>query len=273
MVIKLNTYDFHNHTSFSGDCDYSMETMIKHAIKHNFKMLCFTDHYDYDYPKTSDLTFDLDFPSYYNKFMELKEKYSNSIELLFGIEIGLQPHIYNTILDTISKYSFDFIIASSHVVDGLDPYWGEYYQGKSKEQAYSRYLETILYNVNHFDNYNVYGHIDYIIRYGHYKDKKMYYNDYSDIIDAILKKIIDTGHGIELNTSGYRQKFNEPHPNIDIIKRYRELGGEIITIGSDAHYPEHLGYAFDTAYEVLSNCGFKYFTVFKNREPMFLPIR
>ncbi|GKX29142.1 phosphoesterase [Vallitalea longa] len=249
-----------------------METMIQQAIKHKFVKLCFTDHYDYDYPSTPELAFDIDLPNYHKSFLQLKAKYKNQIKLLFGIEVGLQPHIYDITKQTIDSYPFDFVIASTHVVDRLDPYFGSYYENKTKKEAYSRYLEDIYHNVTHYDDYNVYGHLDYIIRYGHYDDKKLYYHDHKEVIDKILSRIIETGHGIELNTSGYRKNFNEPHPNIDIIKRYRQLGGEIITIGSDAHYPEHLAYNFDIAYEVLHDCGFKYFTVFEKRKPDYIKI-
>ena len=249
-----------------------METMIQHAIKHNLVQLCFTDHYDYDYPATPKLAFDIDLPNYYKSFTQLKEKYKDKIKLLLGIEVGLQPHVYETTIKTIESYPFDFVIASSHVVDRQDPYWGPYYENKTKQEAYSRYLEDIYYNVSNYDEYNVYGHLDYIIRYGHYNDKRLYYEEHKDIIDALLKKIIETGHGIELNTSGYRKEFNEPHPNIDIIKRYHQLGGEIITIGSDAHFPEHLAYNFHIAYEVLHQCGFKYFTIFENRKPEYIKL-
>ncbi|MCT4597198.1 MAG: histidinol-phosphatase HisJ family protein [Vallitalea sp.] len=264
-------YDFHTHTDFSGDCEFPMEIMIEHAINNNFKKLCFTDHFDYDFPST-ELSFQLDIPAYYNKFMELKEKYNSKIDLLFGIEVGIQPHIYDVIIKTINKYPFDFVIGSTHVINKQDPYCGEYYKNKTKKEAYDKYLKEILYNVNNFNDYNVYGHLDYIIRYGNYEDKKLYYKDYSDIIDAILLKIIESNHGIEINTSGYRQNFKEPHPNVDIIKRYGELGGEIITIGSDSHNPEHLAYNFDKACNLLLKNGFKYFTVFKERKPEFIKI-
>ncbi len=270
----MRTYDFHTHTSFSGDCKSQMESMIQYAIDHNFQQLCITDHYDYNYPTTelTNITFEVDLPEYANGFMAYKEKYKKDIELLFGIEVGLQPHIYDEILENLRPYPFDFIIGSSHVVNKLDPYLGVYYEDKTKQEAYAGYLEDILYHVNHYQYYNVYGHLDYIIRYGHYEDKKMYYHDHHDLIDMILRKIIETGHGIELNTSGYRQKFKEPHPNTDILKRYAELGGEIITIGSDAHIPEHLGYHFNEAYTVLKHLGFNYFTIFKEMNPTFIKI-
>ncbi len=270
----MRTYDFHTHTSFSGDCKSQMESMIQYAIDHNFQQLCITDHYDYDYPTTelTNITFEVDLPEYANGFMAYKEKYKKDIELLFGIEVGLQPHIYDEILENLRPYPFDFIIGSSHVVNKLDPYLGVYYEDKTKQEAYAGYLEDILYHVNHYQYYNVYGHLDILFVMGTMKIKKMYYHDHHDLIDMILRKIIETGHGIELNTSGYRQKFKEPHPNTDILKRYAELGGEIITIGSDAHIPEHLGYHFNEAYTVLKHLGFNYFTIFKEMNPTFIKI-
>ena len=97
-------------------------------------------------------------------------------------------------------------------------------------------------------------------------------SEFSEKIDEILKLLISKGKGIEVNTSGLRYGVGSPHPSFEIIQRYHSLGGEIITIGSDAHKPEHIGYKFDTAYELLDKAGFKYVTIFKNRKPDFIKL-
>lgn len=267
----MNYYDFHIHSSFSGDCDIDMEKMIIHAINKNVKALCFTDHYDYDYP-TDEIDFSLNIPTYYNTLQEFKLKYEDKIDIRFGIELGIQPHIYDELNRVATKYPFDFIIGSSHVVEKLDPYDGKYFINKTQYQSYMGYLEEILFNVTHYNNYDVYGHLDYIIRYGDYPNKLMAYLDYKDIVDNILLKIIEKGHGIEINTSGIRYKLNQTHPHKDIIRRYKELGGEIITIGSDAHKEVDIVSHFDEAYSILKECGFNYFTIFSNRAPEYVKI-
>ncbi|MCI1931048.1 MAG: histidinol-phosphatase HisJ family protein, partial [Clostridia bacterium] len=146
----------------------------------------------------------------------------------------------------------------------------EFFEGKSKHQAYTDYFEEVLSNVKNYDFFNVYGHIDFINRYGSYEDKTMDYYEFKSLTDEILKTIISKGKGIEINTSGYRYGLGHPHPQFELIKRYKELGGEIITVGSDAHKPEQITFKFDKAYEMLKEAGFKYITLFTDRKPEFV---
>ena len=118
----------------------------------------------------------------------------------------------------------------------------------------------------------MYGHIDYVVRYG--PDKNTYYSyaDYADVIDEILKQLIHNGKGIEVNTAGFKYGLGHPNPCEDILKRYRELGGEILTLGADAHQPEHIAYDFQRLPKLLQTCGFSYYTVFKNRKAQFIAL-
>ena len=127
-------------------------------------------------------------------------------------------------------------------------------------------------NPSGISSFDTYGHIDYIVRYGPNKNRDYSYRKYADIFDEILKQLISREIGMEINTGGYHYGLGEPNPCTDIIRRYRELGGEIITIGADAHTPEKIGYAFDKAAQVLTACGFRYYTIFKNRKPEFVTL-
>jgi len=145
-------------------------------------------------------------------------------------------------------------------------------QGIDDQKLYRDYLEEVLHNLKRFDGFQSYGHLDYIVRYGSHRTQ--YYNipDLLDIIDELLKTAIEKGIGIEINTAGLKHGLGFPHPHPDILKRYRELGGEIITIGSDAHRPEHIAYGFHDAADILKACGFSYYTIFRNRNAEFLSI-
>lgn len=134
------------------------------------------------------------------------------------------------------------------------------------------YFESILENIAAFDGFDVYGHIDYVVRYGPNKNANYSYQKYADIIDEILKALIIKGKGIEINTGGFKYGLGHPNPAEDIIKRYHELGGEIITIGADAHQPEHVAFDFEKVPSILKEAGFTHYTVFKNRKPEFIPI-
>ncbi len=155
------------------------------------------------------------------------------------------------------------------MVNGKDPYYASYYEGRSEREAYLEYFVSILENIRAFQDFDVYGHIDYVVRYG--PDKNTYYS-YADVIDEILKQLIHHGKGIEVNTAGFKYGLGHPNPCEDILKRYRELGGEILTLGADAHQPEHIAYDFQRLPKLLQTCGFSYYTVFKNRKAQFIAL-
>ena len=134
------------------------------------------------------------------------------------------------------------------------------------------YYEATLANIRKLDCFDVYGHIDYIVRYAPNKRENYSILDYKDIIDEILKLLIENGKGIECNTAGFKYGLGVPNPENYVLKRYHELGGEILTIGSDGHKPEHTAYAFDKVPALLESCGIRYYTVFHNRKPIMLPL-
>ena len=146
------------------------------------------------------------------------------------------------------------------------------YRFENNPTINAEYFSGILDNVKAFKDYDIYGHLDYIVRYGPNKDALYSYAKYRDIYDAILKTIIESGKGIELNTGGVKYGLKDLHPTCDVLKRYKELGGEIITIGSDAHTPENLLHHFSRAKAVLEECDFKYYTIFQDRTPQFIKI-
>lgn len=264
------TADCHVHSNFSSDGKVPMEELVNEAIKLGLKTLCFTDHMDYDYPNIYDLSFQFDFQEYIKNIQLLKEKYESKIEILTGIELGMQPHIVDQMQALINSYPFDFIIGSIHVVDNIDPFYPQYWKEKTEEEGILRCFETIKECCQIYQGFNVCGHIDYIVRYApssktNYKEYS--YLKYADILDEILITLIENGKGIELNTSGYKYGLGHPHPKTEVIKRFKELGGEIITIGSDAHLPEHLSYGFDRASTLLKDLGYRYYTIFREGKP------
>ena len=170
------------------------------------------------------------------------------------------------------RYNFDFVIGSSHVVHGYDPYFPPFWKTHTEEEGYREYFESILENIRAFDDFDVYGHIDYVVRYGPTRNENYTYARYSDVIDEILRLLIEKGKGIEINTGGFKYGLGHPNPCEEILARYRELGGEIITVGADAHAPEHVGFAFEKVPQILKDAGFIYYTVFRKRKPEFIKI-
>lgn len=270
-------WDIHMHSDFSGDSNSTPQSMIQAAIKKGLSGICFTDHLDYDYPQNPD-EFLLDLETYSQTIHQLQGTYADQLPIRYGIELGLQPHLAQKHSKLVQDMDFDFVIGSSHVVHGQDPYFPQYYEEKTEDEAYLEYFESILENIYAFDAlpngccFDVYGHIDYVVRYGPNKNTYYSYTKFQDVIDEILKQLIARGKGIEINTAGFKYGLGHPNPCEDIIKRYRKLGGEIITTGADGHQPEHIAYRFDLLPQLLKSCGFSYYTIFQKRKPQFIPI-
>ncbi len=261
--------DFHLHTDFSGDCTTPARDQIDKAISLGMDRICITDHHDPDV--VSDCDFNLDLDSYFPAMRQLKEEYKDRIRIEIGIELGLQCHIADPLKELTERYDFDFIIGSSHFVDGMDPYYEEYFRDRSRKEAYRRFFEVSLDRVKMIDCFDSYGHLDYIVRYD--RPMKNYDpSEYLEYIDAILQTLIDKGKALECNTGGFSYGTGFPNPKPEILKRYRQMGGELITVGSDAHIPEDVGTHFNETAGLLKDCGFRYYTVYHNRKPEFLPL-
>lgn len=266
--------DCHLHSHHSGDSKAPMEDMILRGIELGMHTICFTEHNDFGYPATPDRPEDflLNADSYLYELLNLREKYADQIKVLFGVELGLQPEVFRENAVFARSHEYDFIIGSSHICMGKDPYYPDFFEGRSDEEAYREYFQSELDNIRKFSNFDVYGHLDYVVRYGASKDRDYSYDKYKDILDAILNELLEKEKGLELNTGGIKSGMKDFHPCADVLRRYRELGGEIITVGSDAHEPAHMGYDFPEAAEVLKECGFKYYTIFEKRTPEYIKL-
>ena len=266
--------DLHLHTEYSFDSETPVRDMIEGSIRKGLKLICITDHYDRDYPIRGGVITQnaIDCKKYYNHISGLREEYKDKIDVRIGIEIGFQPWLGEFYHQLVNEVPFDMVIGSMHVISGGEPYFREIFGGRTDEDVYyDNFVET-LENIQKCWDFDVLGHIDYIVRYGDEQDKYYSYERYAPEIDKLLKRLIELGKGIELNTAGFKYGLPFPHPHPDIIKRYKELGGEIITIGSDAHIPSHIAYDYHKVGEILDYAGFKYYTEFKDRKPSFVKL-
>ena len=262
--------DVHMHCGCSNDSETRPEDMVENAIAKGLSVICFTDHYDKDNLDWGDEAI-FDVESYFQKMIELQEEYRDRIEIRIGAEIGMQPYLAEYYQNFMAQHPFDFVIGSVHSVLEHDVAL-DFFQKHSDPEGYKIYFEEMLQDVQKIKSYDVLGHLDYIVRYSNQGSKGFDLNDYMDIIEEILKQVIAHGKGIEMNMSGLKYGLGAPHPQPEIIKRYRELGGEIITVGADGHIPEHIAYDYHLADDILKSCGFKYYTEFKGRKPLFVKI-
>ena len=262
--------DYHVHTDFSGDSQARPQDVLARAAALGLKEICITDHLDYDY---ADVRFEaIDFEEYFRVLQEQARATAPELQVLTGVEIGYQSHLPERMSALIKAYPFDFVICSTHMAEGRDFFTGDFFKGKSKQEAYGAYLASVLEATHNFADFDVYGHLDVITRYGVYEDNSLHYPEYVELIEAILRSLIERGKGIELNTSGLRYGQGDFHPQLEIIRRYKQLGGEIITVGSDAHREKDLAADFAQAYAVLKEVGFNRIAHYRQRRLNFIDI-
>lgn len=259
--------DCHIHSCFSSDSQTPVETMIQEAIKRGFPYFYLTDHMDLEFPVyVEGMNFIFDPSEYFSTFEELKERYQGIIELRPSVELGLKPHLTDRFQKLLKEYPFDFVIGSTHLVENIDPYHPSYWEGRSEKEALTSYFEAVIENIRAFPEFDTCGHLDYVVRYAPSGKKTYAYSDYADYLDTALKLLIEHGIALEVNTAGYTKGCGQPNPCRDTLKRYRELGGELLTIGSDAHLPEYYASEFHQAEALLKSLGFQYYAVFKKRK-------
>ena len=258
-------FDYHTHSHFSADCSTPMEEMVRAAIERGLIEIVFTEHIDYDYPD-KDFIFEFDLLEYEKSIKALQKKYGESIHIKKGVELGVQPYLLEQYKQLMSEEQFDFVICSMHTTDKKGLHSGDLFKGRTVEEAYQIYYEELLYCIKNFDSYHVLGHIDLVKRYSIDHPAK---DPFHDIISEIFKVIIPKGKGIEINTSGVRYGLPNAMPSPDILTLYKQCGGEVLTLGSDAHRISELAFQFRESLELLTSLGFKYVTTFDKQQPMF----
>ncbi len=270
--------DYHVHSSFSDDSVYPMEDVVKDAIKLGLDEICFTDHVDYGVKDDRDSgkgviyrngepLANVDYPRYVKQIREMQKLYGDRIAVKLGMEFGMQMHTIPQFEALYEKYSFDFIILSVHQVEDKEFWTQDFQKGRTQKEYNERYYEEMQRLVKHYKNYSVLGHLDLIVRY----DKMGVYpfSQVEPYVREILKQVILDGKGIEVNTSSHRYGLKDATPSKEILKLYHQLGGRVITIGSDSHKPEHLGTYMEEARELLKSIGFREFCTYERMKPVF----
>ncbi|MGI5848619.1 MAG: histidinol-phosphatase HisJ family protein [Christensenellales bacterium] len=260
--------DYHIHTNISADCLTDMRNMAEAALRMGLKEICFTEHLDLEFP--GDIDFSIDFDKYDRKLNEIKQDYPD-LNIRKGIEVGLDMQTKEKLSQLLPGLFLDYVIGSVHIVLGHDPYEKEIWEKYDQQQIYSAYLRVSVECAKACDFYDVFGHLGYISKFCPHSDKLLRYCDYQDAIDTILKILIQKGKGLEVNTNGLYMTPSTM-PETPIIRRFFELGGELITIGSDAHYETVVGYSIKETLKTLKKIGFKYVCAFDKRQPRFIPI-
>ena len=270
--------DIHTHTNFSPDGNGDIRDMIETAISMGLDHYGISEHFNYDYDRLGLLIDGLPVPpidedAYFSCIRVMQKRYSGKIRLLAGAEFGYDhdPRTQERYLRTFETYKPDFVINSVHVCLGSDCYFPHYCEGKSKEFAYNAYLYRILESLDAAYPYDIVAHIGYCSRNATYPDPKLRYEDFSDVLDEILSRIVRKGKILEVNTS--TKTAGSPFiPDTDILTRYFELGGRKISFASDAHDTARIGEKRELVCEALKKIGFTYLTLPFRQKELQLPL-
>lgn len=270
--------DYHVHTAFSDDSVYPLEQVVKDAIALGLDEICITDHVDYgvkaDWDSGEKIHYrneeplaNVDYPRYMAENERVRQLYEKQITVKTGLEFGIQVHTTPQFKALFQRYPLDFIILSIHQVENQEFWTQDFQHGRTQREYNERYYEELLCVIQSYKNYSVLGHMDLIKRY----DKAGIYpfERVKPIIAEILTTVISDGKGIEVNTSSRRYGLLDSMPSTELLRLYRDLGGTIVTIGSDSHSPEHLGSGLQEAKDQLRALGFRNFCTFQKMQPIF----
>ena len=257
-------FDYHMHSRVSFDGHDTGLDMAKAALAAGLKEICFTDHVDYD-PLGRMGKLDFDTETYNAEYDHLEIP---GLKICRGMEFGMDIHNLERFKKDLQRRDFDFVLGSIHFVDDLDVYFEPYWHGKTIFQAERRYLEATLESVKLHDDFDVLAHLTYISKAKyHPASRPVPYKEHWEIIDEILRVLAAKGKGMEMNTSGV-DRCGDFLPSADIFRRFKELGGEIVTVGSDSHTCSRVGQHSHDACGILQDI-FGYVCTFQDRRPIF----
>lgn len=259
--------DYHLHTNFSTDSQESMELYCESAIKQGIKEIAVTDHVDLGVVNEYTSEQVVDYPNYAIEIKRLQEKYKDKVCLRKGLEFGVQLEYLDEYKEIVRDNDLDFVIMSCHQIDNKEFWLNDYQKNKTPYECFEGYYKYLMELVRVFPDFSVIGHLDLMKRYSTYTPSVD--DEHEAIIKELLQLIIDHNKGIEVNTSGIRYDLGSFHPSEKILRWYYELGGTIITVGSDAHILKDLGSGIDEALAMLKEIGFESVCTFEKMQPIF----
>lgn len=281
--------DYHLHCEYSDDSNEPMENQIQQAIASGLDEMCFTDHVDYgikrdwddpagiiilhaiEHGKEVDLVLaNVNYPKYFEALNMYQKKYAPSISIKKGLEFGIQSITVDAFEKLYASYQdeLDFVLFSMHQVNNLEFWTQDFQKGKTQKEYNDEYYKEIYQTMQMFHHYSCLAHLDLLARYD---ENGIYpFENEKDVIAEILKYAIQDGKGIEINTSSWKYGLKDTQPSRAILKLYKDLGGKIITVGSDAHETKYLASHIKDAYDILKNeIGINEICTFDHMQPIF----
>ena len=262
---SIRKMDYHLHSTHSIDGRQTLDEICRQAVELDLAEICITDHIEPHHPDPG-----VDKPPVFSDWLTelaaVRERYP-ALTIRQGIEIGDNAPYRDEIAATLDALPLDFRLLSLHLVDNVDPYHPEYFEGKTQMQAYRRYVQQRVESILNFPDYDAIAHLGYVGKFAPYPPdiRPLRYHHAPDELDMLLKHLKENGKALEINASGLRGT-DSPIPGADIIRRFIELGGEFFTFGSDAHTREHIYLHVERAKEIARSCGARWQLSFERRK-------
>ena len=268
-----NLLDLHTHTDNSFDGHHSAVFLCETAVAQGLRAVAFTDHVEMDFYREQD--FDRTARQSYFEIVKARSAFLGQLIVCAGVELGQPTYNLPESEQLVQQYSYDVVIGSIHNLRGKKDFWfmtAEEFAERRAEAMLREYYDEML-RLAQWGGFDVLAHLTYPLRYIEGKHGiPVNHANYSEQIDAVLEAAIQNKLALEINTSGLRQKIGRTAPDEPIVRRFRELGGERITIGSDAHYAVDLGAGLAQAMDMALRCGFTHTTLYQGREPIAIEI-
>ena len=261
--------DLHVHSTCSCDGASSIAEYARQAAALGAVEVGFCEHLDLD---RRDRDYNHLNPVWYAQELAAAQAVSNGVCLRRGVEVTYQARLEGELRTWLAGHAWDYVVASVHLMDYPDGWafvsepaaLGAYFATHSQRQAYLPYFEEVC-RAARSGLGDVLGHMDVVKRYGVRQYGPFDPAAFGEEIRAVLRAAIDGGVGLEINTSGLRQSPGEPYPALTVLRWYRELGGEVLTIGSDAHQALDLGAGIAEALAMVRQAGFRAIATFEER--------
>jgi histidinol-phosphatase (PHP family) len=280
--LQAPVFDCHCHSTYSSDGQSTIGELAAHAFANGVSGFCVTDHCDLNEPYAE--TFPAIAPLIHAEILNLRKKWDGKISILSGIELGNVTGFERQACAVLAAADFDYVLLSLHRATGFSDLYETDFSGFGESDVHRlarAYFEDAAHCAAKWDNYDAFAHLTLPARYirqrlGVVLDLRRYSNE----LEATLKALAERGKALEINVSGLRTNIHskgipahgDTMPSPWLVKRFRELGGEIITLGSDAHHGQAVGSHLRDGAQIAHTAGFRHAAYYKERKPVFYPI-
>ena len=268
--------DMHTHSDNSFDAKNSVDMLCQFALKRGLYALAVTDHCESAYIRCDDVcefgSFDRLIPQSVCDINSAKEKYKDHLHVLCGLELGEPMHDPEQTAHALEYADFDFILASVHNLRGRDDFYYLDYKSVDVDELLHAYFDELIETAS-FEHFDSMAHLTYPLRY--IVEREGYYPDllpFQTQIDSVFKILIKKHKALEINVSGLYKPIGTTLPDVSLVRRFRELGGELVTIGTDAHDAEMVGKGIEHGIAVAKEAGFTQYAIFEKHQPRLIPI-